>query len=120
MIIYTTLMNRNAHIVIKDVQVTGPIDQHGAQPGSISSSTLWKAVESTRSAMIVTDSLHSDNQIVFCNQAFLNLTGYSKQEVIGKNCRFLQGRDTDPIAIKKLRQAVADQQHLKIVIKELP
>jgi PAS domain S-box-containing protein len=107
-------MNRNAHT---DAQNNTLHNQYEIHPENISSSTLWKAVESTRSAMIVTDSQRADNPIAYCNQAFLDLTGYDKNEVVGRNCRFLQGKDTDPAAIAKLKQAVADRQHLKIVIK---
>ncbi len=86
-------------------------------PQSISLMTLWKAVESTRSAMIVTENQNGENPIVYCNQAFLSLTGYTKDEVIGRDCRFLQGKDTDPAAITELKRAVTAQQHLDIVIK---
>jgi chemotaxis family two-component system sensor kinase Cph1 len=80
-------------------------------------STLWKAVECTRSSLIVTDARAPDHPIVYCNQAFLDLTGYQESEILGHNCRLLQGKDTDRKAIAKLRQAVARRQHCKIIIK---
>lgn len=54
---------------------------------------LAMALESTNSGVVITDYRLPDNPIVFCNHAFENLTGYSREEVIGKNCRFLQGDD---------------------------
>ena len=57
-------------------------------------------------AMIVTDATQADNPIIFANDAFLKLTGYSRDEIIGRNCRFLQGPDTDPQAVQTLRDAV--------------
>lgn len=64
------------------------------------------AVRSTRMPMAITDPAQPDNPIVFVNEAFQLLTGYSREECIGKNCRFLQGDNTDPVAVAKVRKAV--------------
>ncbi len=63
----------------------------------------------TRMAVCLTDPTREDNPIIFANRAFFALTGYSPEEVIGKNCRFLQGPDTDPEAIERLRRGIADE-----------
>jgi PAS domain S-box-containing protein len=65
------------------------------------------AVERTRMPMVVTDPRQPDNPIVLANQAFLKLTGYTGEEVIGSNCRFLQGPDTDPADIDAIRDGLA-------------
>lgn len=52
------------------------------------------AVRATRMPMVVTDPAQPDNPIVFCNVAFQMLTGYAREEIIGRNCRFLQGPKT--------------------------
>ena len=49
------------------------------------------AVRATRMAMIITDPRQADNPIVFANAAFFKLTGFGRDEVLGHNCRFLQG-----------------------------
>ncbi len=72
------------------------------------------AVERTRMPMVITDPRRADNPIVMANQAFLGNTGYTVDEVIGHNCRFLQGEDTDPAAIDQIRKAVACQRILTI------
>src|SRR5207249_634153 len=46
--------------------------------------------------------------IVYANEGFARLTGYTREEVIGKNCRFLQGRDTAPEAVAAVRDAVRE------------
>ena len=61
------------------------------------------AVEKTRMPMMVSDPRQPDNPIVLANQAFLNLTGYSADEIIGRNCRFLQGPETSAAAIQQIR-----------------
>ncbi|KAG5180018.1 aureochrome 4 [Tribonema minus] len=49
-----------------------------------------------------------DNPIVYASQGFLKLTGYSIEQVIGRNCRFLQGPGTDPRAVDIIRRGVAE------------
>jgi PAS domain S-box-containing protein len=66
------------------------------------------AVERTRMPMVVSDARQPDNPIVLANQAFLDLTGYAPHEVIGLNCRFLQGPETDPADIEAIRQGLAN------------
>jgi PAS domain S-box-containing protein len=56
--------------------------------------------------MLVTDPRLPDNPIAFVNDAFTALTGYERQEVIGLNCRFLQGPDTDRARVAAIRRAL--------------
>ena len=58
-------------------------------------------------AMVVTDPNLPDNPIIYVNDAFTELTGYTREASVGRNCRFLQGADTDPTARKELREAIA-------------
>ena len=72
------------------------------------------AVRATRMPMIVTDPRQYDNPIVFANDAFLNLTGYTRLEVAGRNCRFLQGPETDPAAVERLRAAIQQEADIQV------
>ena len=74
------------------------------------------AVRATRMPMIVTDPRQFDNPIVFANDAFLKLTGYTRLEVTGRNCRFLQGPDTDSAAVDEVRAAIRDERDIRIDI----
>lgn len=67
------------------------------------------AVERTLMPMVVTDPRQSGNPIVLANNAFLTMTGYSADEVIGRNCRFMQGSDTDAAAVAEIRKAIATE-----------
>ena len=58
---------------------------------------------------LLTDPRLDDHPIVYVNEPFLEMTGYSADEVLGRNCRFLQGEDTDEAAIDELRRAIADE-----------
>lgn len=64
------------------------------------------AIRATRMPMIITDPRQANNPIVFVNDAFLLLTGYERAEVMGRNCRFLQGANTDTAAVASIRQAI--------------
>lgn len=59
--------------------------------------------------MTVTDPHLPDNPIVFANRAFLEMTGYSAEEIIGSNCRFLQGPETDPASVQDVRESIANR-----------
>lgn len=65
------------------------------------------AVRATRMPMVITDPARPDNPIVFCNVAFQKLTGYTRDEIIGRNCRFLQGPKTDQTTVTMVREAIA-------------
>ncbi len=73
------------------------------------SEIFFAAVETTRMPMIVTDPRQPDNPIIFANRAFLAMTGYSPEELIGRNCRFLQGPETDRETVSQVRQAIAER-----------
>jgi len=57
-------------------------------------------------AMVISNPRRPDNPIEVANGAFLELTGYSEREVVGHNCRFLAGEDTDPATTEQIRAAL--------------
>ena len=75
------------------------------------------AVRATRMPMVITDPRQADNPVVFANDAFCELSGYERREIIGRNCRFLQGPDADPEAVRRIRQAVAAVQPIEIDLR---
>lgn len=87
------------------------------QPGlDERSSVFFAAIEMTRMPMVITDPRQADNPIVFANRAFLDLTGYEEKDVLGRNCRFLQGPRTDPETVEEVRAAVAEQRAVAVDI----
>jgi PAS domain S-box-containing protein len=72
------------------------------------------AIRATRMPMIISDPRQPDNPIVFANDAFLDLTGYAREELLGRNCRFLQGPLTDRAAVAAVRDAVANLESIAI------
>lgn len=74
---------------------------------TLSSDPFTAAVRATRMPMVITDPNEPDNPIIFVNDAFLRLTGYAREEIVGRNCRFLQGPQTDPRDVSRIRDAIA-------------
>lgn len=66
--------------------------------------------------MVLADARRGDEAIVFANPAFLALTGYRNEEVLGRNCRFLQGPETSPAAVDQIRAALAASQAVTVEI----
>lgn len=61
------------------------------------------AFQSTRMPLVISDVRQPDYPMVLANDAFLDLTGYSADELLGKNCRMLQGKDTSRTAVAEIR-----------------
>ncbi|HEX2098259.1 MAG TPA: PAS domain S-box protein [Rubrobacteraceae bacterium] len=72
-----------------------------------------QAVVASSSGIVITDPKRPDNPIVYANPAFERITGYSAQEVLGRNCRLLQGTDRDQPALKELRKALQKGSYYK-------
>ncbi|GAA6177576.1 PAS domain-containing protein [Sulfitobacter pacificus] len=70
---------------------------------------IAEAVRHARIPLCVSDPNIADNPIVFANDAFMTLTGYTPEEVIGKNCRILQGAGTTPESVNAIRRAIEGQ-----------
>ncbi|MBB3193625.1 histidine kinase famiy protein [Roseateles terrae] len=75
---------------------------------------FFAAVQATRMPMVVADPRQPDTPLVFANQAFLEMTGYSEEEIIGKNCRFLQGPETDPSTVALISEALRAERELTV------
>ena len=65
-----------------------------------------QAMAQTRMAVCLSDPSLPDNPIVFCNEAFEHLTGYDSDEILGRNCRFLQGPETDTRQVERIRESI--------------
>lgn len=73
--------------------------------------------ESITHGILITDPAQDDNPITYVNRALERMTGYTRDEMIGKNCRFLQGADTDAESIELIRNAVDNKQAVTVTLK---
>lgn len=72
--------------------------------------TFVQAIRYARLPLCLTDPRKEDNPIVFANNAFCELTGYELAEIIGNNCRFLQGSETEPESVRRVRDVLVNEE----------
>ena len=75
------------------------------------------ALESASNGVIITNALKPDNPIIYFNKAFSELTGYSAEEILHTNCRFLQGTDRDQKQLDKLRKAIREGRSCQVTLR---
>ncbi|GAB4192454.1 MAG: hypothetical protein Tsb002_22090 [Wenzhouxiangellaceae bacterium] len=78
---------------------------------------LRRQLDALNSAIVIVDPNQNDMPIIHANRRFYEMTGYSQDETIGKNCRFLQNQETDQEGVKKLAKAISLQQSCHALIQ---
>ena len=73
-------------------------------------------IEAGSVAAVISNPRLPDNPIVACNEAFCRLTGYAREEIVGRNCRFLRGTDTEPELAQQLRENIHARQPVLVEI----
>ena len=104
-------------LVPADVPPSGTARNPNTPPGELGidlARLFEQASEQTRMAVCVTDPNRSGNPIVYVNQAFERMTGYGREEIVGRNCKFLQGPDTDPAHIAAIRAGL-DARDVRVI-----
>nr|AML78418.1 putative LOV domain-containing protein [Taiwania cryptomerioides] len=75
---------------------------------------LATTLERIEKNFVITDPRLPDNPIIFASDSFLELTEYTREEILGKNCRFLQGPETDRATVKEIREAIDNQMEVTV------
>ena len=83
--------------------------------GDVAKAELLTQAEREQSVVITNPAL-PDNPMIFISDEFEVQTGYSAEESLGRNCRFLQGAETDPLAVEAIREALRAESDITIDI----
>jgi PAS domain S-box-containing protein len=75
-----------------------------------------RAIAASSNGIIITDAKQPDQPIIYVNPSFERITGYPADEVIGRNCRFLHGPESDQIALTELRHSICEQRECHVVL----
>jgi len=78
---------------------------------------LTQILDSCVNGVTLTDPDLADSPIVYANKAFENITLYSQAEIVGRNCRFLQGADRDQPQLDRLRAAIREHTPVEVVLR---
>jgi PAS domain S-box-containing protein len=78
---------------------------------------LAKILDSCVNGVTLADPDMEDMPIIYANKAFEQITGYSQEETLGRNCRFLQGNDRDQEACAQIREALANAQPIEVTLR---
>ena len=78
---------------------------------------LATVVGAVSSGIVICDATRPDHPVTFVNAAFTRMTGFKPEEMIGRNCRVLQGRDTDPESLERLRRALAQHRPITVTLR---
>ncbi|MCD9006140.1 EAL domain-containing protein [Luteimonas sp. XNQY3] len=78
---------------------------------------LRRAVEATENGIVIADACADDQPIVYVNPAFSRITGYTADDSIGRNCRFLQGGERDQPALPAIRDAIAQAHEVRVQLR---
>nr|AML78290.1 putative LOV domain-containing protein [Agapanthus africanus] len=75
---------------------------------------LATTLERIEKNFVITDPRLPDNPIIYASDSFIELTEFSREEILGRNCRFLQGPDTDQGTVEKIRAAIREQREITV------
>ncbi|MDS0223003.1 PAS domain-containing protein [Haloarcula sp. S1AR25-5A] len=76
-----------------------------------------RAMDAAPIGIVITDPHLADNPIIYANDRFVELTGYQRDEIVGRNCRFLQGPDTRREPVAKMRRAIASEESVTVELR---
>nr|AML79550.1 putative LOV domain-containing protein [Annona muricata] len=101
-------------LMMKDIERTESWDHEDRERDIRQGFDLATTLERIEKNFVITDPRLPDNPIIFASDSFLELTEYTREEILGRNCRFLQGPDTDEATVSKIREAIREQEEITV------
>lgn len=78
---------------------------------------LFEVLDQAKNGITISDPNQEDNPLIYANKTFTNLFEYEFDDIIGLNCRFLQGEDREQTGIQKIRDAIKDEVPVTVVLR---
>nr|AML79300.1 putative LOV domain-containing protein [Ximenia americana] len=101
-------------LMTKEIQHTDSWDHAERERDIRQGIDLATTLERIEKNFVITDPRLPDNPIIFASDSFLELTEYTREEILGKNCRFLQGPETDQGTVSMIRDAIREQRDITV------
>lgn len=111
---HITLRNLNRSLLEQNLRLEQEIRKRQQKEDELRLSN--QAIAASSNGIVIADAREPDMPIIYINPAFERITGYSAQEIIGRNCRFLQGPDKNQPALNELRSALRGGRDCKVVL----
>jgi PAS domain S-box-containing protein len=105
--------------IAKNVLERASLTASSARPARVLMEPDYRLVQSlvtTQKNFLLTDPSLPDNPIVYSSDGFCQLTGYKRHEILGRNCRFLQGPETDRSAVELIRTAILEGKDVSVCL----
>ena len=97
--------------------VGGMLDVSEKRRSEADVTLLRRAIEVTRNGIVISDARHPGQPVVYVNPAFERITGYSAEDILGRNCRLLQLEDRDQVGIEGIRLALREERETRVVLR---
>nr|AML79652.1 putative LOV domain-containing protein [Xanthocercis zambesiaca] len=101
-------------LMTKDIEWSDSWEQAQRERDIRQGIDLATTLERIEKNFVITDPRLPDNPIIFASDSFLELTEYTREEILGRNCRFLQGPETDQSTVSKIRDAIREQREITV------
>nr|AML78487.1 putative LOV domain-containing protein [Erythroxylum coca] len=101
-------------LMTKDIERTDSWDHSIRERDIRQGIDLATTLERIEKNFVITDPRLPDNPIIFASDSFLELTEYTREEILGRNCRFIQGPETDQSTVSKIRDAISEQKEITV------
>ncbi len=122
-IVKSRIPKEQADEILKDCKADEELPQvvleHCGDPLALSRQdfNLIASIKQSQESFVITDPSLQDNPIVYASDGFLELTGYTREQVLGRNCRFLQGTDTDTTKLEEIRKGLLNGDDVSVTIR---
>nr|AML78654.1 putative LOV domain-containing protein [Physocarpus opulifolius] len=101
-------------LMTTDIEVSDSWDRTERERDIRQGIDLATTLERIEKNFVISDPRIPDNPIIFASDSFLELTEFTREEILGRNCRFLQGPETDQATVSKIRDAIREQREVTV------